>query len=194
MALFSSLKRELRACPTAGPLADVLDRQMHFADISVQVHWGDEVSAGDVAWHVDAPNSFLHLALGLSGTRALHTRRNVVRGRIHQNCIIGREDEREVLWQKPGEAYLSVPCCFPHAVEYPAADWENRVVALQMRLLLSEDELFGMMGEQPTALDADPAGSTAAAVFRQLDLAAKNGGGLSLPGMEDVQRVLADLQ
>ncbi|CAE8635904.1 unnamed protein product [Polarella glacialis] len=194
MTLFSSLRSELKAFPNAGLLADVLDRQMHFADISLQVHWGDEVSAGDVAWHVDAPNSFLHLALGLSGTRALHTRNNIVKGRVHQNCLVGHEDEREVLWQNQGEAYLSVPCCFPHAVEYPAFDWDSRIVAVQIRLLLSEDELFGMMGKEHCALDVDPRGGTAAIVFRHLDIAARTGGGLSLPGMEDVHRVLAELQ
>jgi len=146
-----------------------------------------------VAWHIDAPNSFLHLALGLSGKRALHARRNVVQGRVRQNCLVGHEDEREVLWQNQGEAYLSAPCCFPHAVEYPSVSWENRIVAVQVRLLLSEDELFGMMGKQHSSLDVDPRGGTAAIVFRQLDIAARCGGGLSLPGMDDVQTVLAEL-
>merc|ERR1712039_41412 len=129
-------------------------------------------------------------ALGLSGSRALHARRHVEDGRVHQNCLVGHTDQREVLWQSEGEAYLSAPCCFPHAVEYPESAWESRTVALQVRLLLSEEELFGMMDRQHLALDIDPKGGTAAIVFRQLELAAQagNAGGLHLPDIEDVRR------
>merc|ERR1740130_1352086 len=146
------------AYPTAGTLANVLDTQRHFADLSVQVHWGDEVAPENVAWHMDAPNSFLHLALGLSGSRALHARRNVKNGRVAGNCLVGEADEREILRQKQGDVYLTAPCCFPHAVQYPSCDWDERVVAVQIRLFLSEEELFGMCGKQHTALDADPNG------------------------------------
>jgi hypothetical protein len=188
--LFETLRKELAAFPNAQGLADVIERQLHFADLSVQVHWGDQVAPEDVAWHVDAPNSFLHLAVGLSGSRALHARRRIANDRIHQNCLVGVSDEREVLWQQPGETYLSVPCCFPHAVEYPQCDWENRIVAVQVRLFLNEEELFGMMGKEHTALDIDPRGGTAAIVFRRL--AAQIVDGISVPSLEDVQSVLAE--
>jgi len=177
--LFNGLREELMAFPTARALGHLLDDQMHFADLSIQVHWGDEVES----WHIDAPNSFLHLALGLSGKRALHTRRLFKSGRVDQNCLVGVDDEREVMWQNEGGAYLASPCCFPHAVEYPSCDWENRVVAVQMRLLLTEDELFGL-------LDMDPHGGTAAIVFRHL--AAKCSEGLRMPSLEEVECVLAE--
>merc|ERR1711924_228313 len=94
----------------------------------------------------------------MGGSRALHARRRVANDRIQQNCLVGVSDEREVFWQQPGETYLSVPCCFPHAVEYPQCDWDNRIVAVQVRLFLNEEELFGMMGKEHTALDIDPRG------------------------------------
>lgn len=178
------------AFPTAKALGHLLDHQMHCADLSIQVHWGDQVESGDVAWHIDGPNSFVHLALGLSGTRALHTRRRVKSGRVHQNCLVGVDDEREVMWQNEGGAYLASPCCFPHAVQYPSCDWENRIVAVQMRLFLTEDDLCGLMGREHSALDIDPQGGTAAIVFRHL--AAKCSEGLRMPSLEEVESVLAE--
>jgi len=159
--LFDQLKQDLAKNPNSAMLADVLDNKKHFADISVQIHWGDAVEAGDVAWHIDAPNSFLHMAVGLSGSRALHVRRDIRNGRVSRNCALGASDEREIVWQSEGDVYLGVPCCFPHAVEYPACSWEDRIIAVQVRLLLTEDELFG-------ALDVDSEGGTAATVFRHL--------------------------
>lgn len=190
--LFEGLKQDLKTSRNAATLADVLESQRHVADLSVQVHWGDKVPAEHVAWHIDAPNSFLHLALSLSGTRALHARRHVTQGRVSQNCLVGHEDEREVLWQEQGDAYLSVPCCFPHAVEYPACDWRNRILAMQIRLFLNEEELFGMLGKEHTALDVDPRGGTAAIVFRRLTVHSKLG--LCIPDLADVQTVLSEYQ
>jgi len=161
--IFDQLKQELANNPNSAMFASVLDSGKHFADISVQIHWGDAVEVGDVAWHIDAPNSFLHMALGLSGSRALHARRDVRNGRVSRNCLIGASDDREIIWQSEGEVYLGAPCCYPHAVEYPACSWENRIIAVQLRLLLMEEELFG-------ALDTDSGGGTAKTFFRHLDL------------------------
>ena len=70
--------------------------------------------------------------------------------------------------------------------------WDNRIVAVQMRLLLQEDELFGMLGKEHTALDIDPRGGTAAIVFRQL--AAHSRSGLCIPDLAAVQEVLSEYQ
>jgi len=186
--LFAALEQELAGSTTAAPLAAILRRQVHFADLSVQIHWGDEVPAEHVAWHIDAPNSFLHMAIGLQGQRALHARRCVAKSRISKNCAVGVSDEREVLWQNEGAAYLGSPCCYPHAVEYPSVDWSGRIVALQCRLLFSVEELLGMI--QDTALDIDPRGGTAAIVFRHCAAMAR--GALKMPGLLDVQEVLKE--
>mmetsp|Transcript_59907 Transcript_59907/g.151746 ORF Transcript_59907/g.151746 Transcript_59907/m.151746 type:complete len:291 (+) Transcript_59907:85-957(+) len=181
--LILALQKELLRSPNSAPLADVLQRCGHFADISVQIHWGEEVPREDIAWHIDAPNSLLHLAVGLRGRRALHARRRFNKqGAVSRNCLVGPTDESEVLWQDTGSAYMSVPCCYPHAVEYTQADWEDSIVALQCRLLLNHDELF-------RALDADPQGATASAVFRHLQAAA----GLSLPSLKEVEGIMASM-
>jgi len=184
--VFRDLQAELVRSATAAPLGSVLERQAHFADLSVQIHWGDEIPSDHVAWHVDASNSFLHMAIGLQGQRALHVRRHVNRSRVSQNCAIGASDDREVLPQGPGSVYVASPCCFPHAVQYEETGWSNRIVAVQCRLLLTEEEIFGTLnGKQHTALDIDPQGGTAAIVFRHLESLASHG--LALPTLDEVQ-------
>lgn len=181
-AVFGELHAELAASSGGKALADVLRREAHFADLSVQVHWGEEVPSQDVGWHVDGANSFLHMALGLQGQRALHARRRLVRrGQA--------DDEPEVLWQSEGDAYVSVPCAYAHAVEYPQVTWQNRIVAVQCRLLLTEDEFFGV--EQ---LDNDPRGGTAAMVYARLARLSKEPSGeLVMPDVDAIRAVLAEM-
>ena len=40
-----------------------------FGDLAVQIHWGDAVEDQDVAWHVDANNSALHMAVPEVGAK-----------------------------------------------------------------------------------------------------------------------------
>jgi len=43
------------------------------------------------------------------------------------------EEEEEVVWLEQGEAYLTTPTFFKHAVEYPLLErWEDRVIAVQV--------------------------------------------------------------
>eukprot|EP00747_Dinoflagellata_sp_TGD_P164257 gnl/TRDRNA2_/TRDRNA2_183945_c0_seq1.p1 gnl/TRDRNA2_/TRDRNA2_183945_c0~~gnl/TRDRNA2_/TRDRNA2_183945_c0_seq1.p1 ORF type:complete len:328 (+),score=49.17 gnl/TRDRNA2_/TRDRNA2_183945_c0_seq1:18-1001(+) len=175
-AELKKLMMALARCQEAAPLAEVLKRGAHFADLSVQVHWGDAVPAEHAAWHYDAANSFLHLALSLQGRRALHA---------HRGPASVRDKSSEIFWQEERDLYVSAPCSFVHAVEYPQADWDGRVVAVQCRLLLSADELFG--AGRP--IDTDRRGRTAAAVFRFLAQ-----GVPIVPGLDEVNEVLAEMQ
>lgn len=189
---FDVLERDLSKSPIAAPLAEVLRRRVHFADLSVQIHWGDSIPPEHVAWHVDAANSFLHMAIGLQGRRALHARRSIENGRVRRNCAVGATDDREVIWLEEGSAYFGSPCCYPHAVEYPSTRWEDRIVAVQCRLLLNEDELFGTLAEtKHTALDIDPKGGTAAIVFRHC--AALGSKCFVMPQLAEVQAVVAEM-
>jgi len=172
-----TLEAELRKSTTAAPLAAVLERKSMFADLALQVHWGEEIAQRHVAWHIDAPNSFIHMAVGLQGERTLHARRRVVKGRVSHNCAIGPSDDRDILPQAEGSIYVCSPCCFPHAVQYPAVDWSRRIVALQCRLHLTEDEIFG---------DIDPKGGAASILFRHLTSIAP----LLMPTLSDVQELL----
>lgn len=182
--LLARIREELSRQRLMQQLASVLERGHHFADLSVQLHWGEAIPASDVAWHMDAANSFLHLAIGLQGRRALHARRRFKDGRISKQCLVGLTDEREVFWQEEGDAYLSCPSCYPHAVEYPETTWDSRIVALQCRLLLGPSEIFGHQ------IDADPSGGTAAIIFRRLAEA----GAVNIPTLHDVQRVVQELE
>jgi len=175
--MLCSLQRALERISKRQGLAAVMQRQACFADLSVQVHWGDEVPAEQAAWHVDAPNSFLHLALGLQGRRALLAQRRKVPRVPGQPR---RQDGAETLWQEPGAVYLSTPCCFPHAVQYPETTWEKRIIAVQCRLLLTHDELFA--ADKMQALDTDPHADLAQTIFHHLSTA-----NLQIPSLVEVE-------
>jgi len=177
MEMLSLLQRTLEGISKRQGLAPVMQRQACFADLSVQVHWGDEVPAEQAAWHIDAPNSFLHLALGLQGRRALLAQRRKVPRVPGQPR---RQDAAETLWQEPGAVYLSTPCCFPHAVQYPQTTWEQRIIAVQCRLLLKHNELFGV--DERQFLDTDPHADLAQTIFRHLSNA-----NLQIPSFAEVE-------
>jgi len=115
-----------------------------FSDCAVQVHCGAEVSGGSLGWHYDAPNSFLHMALAIRGRRALHSQRWSARPTQE-----GLPREEVVEWQEPGDIYITSPTVMEHSVEYPSASWEERVVAVQCRFLMTSDELesFHQVGD-----------------------------------------------
>jgi len=109
-----------------------------FSDLAIQIHFGDAVPPERVGWHLDSPNSVIHLALGLHGDRALHT--STLSEREHElgmDCDTVTQSTLTVYEQPHGAAYLSSPYAFQHAVQYPQCCWKDRVVAVQSRLLFS---------------------------------------------------------
>jgi hypothetical protein len=106
---------------------------------STQVHYGQEVGASSVGWHADAPNSFLHLALSLRGTRALHSQLAAEADTPRASTDAATA---AVHWLPQGCAYLSSPWAFVHGVQYPACSFEDRVVAVQCRFLLTDAALM----------------------------------------------------
>lgn len=117
-------------------LGRVLGRGMAFGSVAIQVHAGEGVGGSSMNWHCDNANSLLHLALGIRGTRVLHSLRRQEGGSPSQA-------ERLM----PGDVYISSPTLFDHAVEYPQADsWEDRVIAIQFRLLVDEEENDMLLG------------------------------------------------
>uniref|UniRef100_A0A0G4FZW0 Uncharacterized protein n=1 Tax=Chromera velia CCMP2878 TaxID=1169474 RepID=A0A0G4FZW0_9ALVE len=109
-----------------------IDERLFFSDIAVQIHFGEEIPAEEIGWHIDAPNSLFHLALSLGGKRTLHSE-------VSDSNDPSVAPQRESLEQKQGDAYLSSPFCFAHAVEYPQCEWGERVVALQCRVLFTPE-------------------------------------------------------
>lgn len=169
---FGELARKLSKLRHAKPLHKALMRGSHFADISVQMHWGAEIPEEHACWHWDAANSMLHLALGLQGSRTLHVKRHLPKLEQSPN---------EALVQQESAVYLSTPCCFPHAVQYPETRWEDRVVAAQCRVLLDEDELF--------TTDTDANGSTMACIMAHVASMK-----LKMPTLGEVQKVVRELE
>lgn len=39
--------------------------------------------------------------------------------------------------QRPGDTYIATPANFLHSIEYPKASWEDRIIVLQLRLLMT---------------------------------------------------------
>mmetsp|Transcript_19027 Transcript_19027/g.44393 ORF Transcript_19027/g.44393 Transcript_19027/m.44393 type:complete len:294 (+) Transcript_19027:47-928(+) len=170
--LFKDLTKDLSR--KARPLSQVFKRTAYLSDLAVQVHWGEAVSEKDMFWHVDAANSFLHMAIAVQGNRTLHAKRGLQSG-----C------QPEALHQAPGSVYMSVPCCFPHAVEYPTTTWESRIIAVQCRLLLDQSEMF------TPGLDIDPRGAGASCMFQHLRAMAA--GSLLTPDLESVTSLMREL-
>ncbi|EJK44185.1 hypothetical protein THAOC_37297, partial [Thalassiosira oceanica] len=132
--IFDGLREELVKASSHGTtgtddachvLAQWIERGNHFADLSVQIHYGEgnrpKLVSG-AAWHADAENSLLHLALTLRGERKLHTRRNrlaSVRG--------GKLSPAEVVeGQSPGDLYLTSSTLVRHAPEFRTTTYEER--------------------------------------------------------------------
>merc|ERR1712046_85656 len=100
-----------------------------------------------------------------------------------QRHLSRSQDPREqTLEQQEGAVYLSSPCCFPHAVGYPATSWERRIVAVQCRVMLDPVELF-------ETADADPKGGTMSHVMAHVASMT-----LCMPTLEEVQTVAMELE
>lgn len=58
----------------ATKILQLLTENRHFADVSSQIHFGDEVPPERANFHNDGPNSALHVALSINGRRSLFWR------------------------------------------------------------------------------------------------------------------------
>lgn len=166
--------RLARADGIPAAAAELLGRGHAFGDLAVQVHCGDEVAGDAIAWHQDAINSCLHLALSLRGERRLHS-------------LLGDGDGPSELTHRShafaaGDVYVSSPWAFLHGVEYPEASWEGRIVAVQCRLLFSLEEQRALHAE-PEAFAALLAAVTAAVAS----------GAFRLPSLREVEAEAARL-
>lgn len=183
-ASFNRLARALAKTRNAKSLESAILQGRHFADISVQVHWGGEVPPSRANWHIDGPNSTLHLALSLHGQRTLLAKREIPRAKVKRGAdgtVATQVFEPDCMLQREGSVYLSAPCCYPHAVQYPEASWEDRVVAVQCRVLL-EDSAFDR-------IDMDAMGCTMQTVMSHMAHMH-----FRLPSLEAVQEVRAELE
>jgi len=138
-------------------LAKWIEKGYHFGDLSIQIHYGKgnegKLTSG-VAWHTDAENSLLHLAVTLRGSRVLHSRRTrrttTTTVRDANSTLLrrpkGQEQsttkEEEVLErQEPGNVYLSSSTLMRHAPRFFDTDYSNRVIAIHARILYTSAEV-----------------------------------------------------
>eukprot|EP00439_Symbiodinium_sp_Y106_P057779 s4539_g8.t1 len=177
------LARMAADCPENSVLRRLLEEGRAFADLAVQIHWGESVGQDDIAWHVDAPNSALHMAVSVHGRRSLKMK-------LRQPFELEPAIHEEL--QVPGDVYVGNPAAFEHGLEYPAATWEplngkgrreeissseTRTVAFQLRLLINEAEMRDQDVHQ--GLSALAKGIAAQP--------------LRLPGLAELRRIEAEL-
>eukprot|EP01129_Flabellula_baltica_P009891 TRINITY_DN4119_c0_g1_i1.p1 TRINITY_DN4119_c0_g1~~TRINITY_DN4119_c0_g1_i1.p1 ORF type:complete len:320 (-),score=61.69 TRINITY_DN4119_c0_g1_i1:9-938(-) len=128
-------------------IARLIEEENHFADLAIQMHYGDEVSGQHLGWHVDTINSSLHCAISMKNHRRLMFKAKTEQGQAYET--FGNA-------QNEGSVYLTSPYSFSHAVNYPkTGSWDNRIIAVQMRFLMdtkdykeyktaSEEDLYEM--------------------------------------------------
>jgi hypothetical protein len=151
----------------------LLARGRAFSDLAVQVHHGDAITPSDARFHTDGINSCLHLALSLRGTRSLLCKLS--------DTPEAKPSER-IFHFSAGDVYVSCPWAFPHGVAYPRCDWDARIVAVQCRLLFTEQE-------------AQQLGMNPEAVFRLLPAITEAiaSGTLRMPSLAEVEAEAAQL-
>lgn len=110
-----------------------IDEGRIFGDLSIQIHYGKgNEETFPNAWHTDAENSLLHLAVTVRGTRLLHSRRSAIdTGDTH----IVMEP------QHPGDVYLSSSTLMLHAPKFFNTTYDERVVAIHARVLYTSEEV-----------------------------------------------------
>ena len=127
-------------------IAKWIEQGHHFGDLSVQIHYGssnEQKLVSGQAWHTDAANSLLHLAVTLRGERVLHSKRiqppstdSTIRRPIR-----GQQPVEVLEKQNPGDAYLSSSTLMRHAPQFFDTDYESRSIAIHARFLYTSADV-----------------------------------------------------
>eukprot|EP00397_Hematodinium_sp_SG-2012_P028107 GEMP01029574.1.p1 GENE.GEMP01029574.1~~GEMP01029574.1.p1 ORF type:complete len:403 (+),score=98.40 GEMP01029574.1:239-1447(+) len=127
-------REKTRATSDTTWLHDLCVEGKAFADVTVRVHFGDEVPDTDLRWHVNTPLAALQLSFLLEGTRYLHMER-------HKTSTPNSDDPpHERIEQDIGYLYISSPWVYEHGVEYPISDDDDRIVMIHCQFLMSPDD------------------------------------------------------
>ena len=131
-------------------LAQWIDKGYHFGDLSIQIHYGtgnEQKLTSGAAWHTDAENSLLHLAVTLRGNRVLHSKRLQMQQQSNSTTTLLRQSPRnqvpvELLErQTPRDVYLSSSTLIRHAPQFFDTDYANRVIAIHARILYTSADV-----------------------------------------------------
>jgi hypothetical protein len=130
----SALTRRSSEFDVCFQLASWIQKGYLFGDLSIQVHYGmGNDKTFPRAWHADAENSLLHLALTLRGFRVLHSRQAIT-----ATDILAIENLEP---QRPGDVYLSSSALMLHAPQFFNSSYDERVIAIHARILYTTEEL-----------------------------------------------------
>ena len=120
-------------------LAKWIEEGHHFSDLSVQIHYGtgnEQKLISGQAWHTDAANSLLHLAVTLRGHRTLHSKRIKPSDDSSLRHPIRGQQPVEILEkQQPGDVYLSSSTLMRHAPQFFDTDHDSRSIAIHARFM-----------------------------------------------------------
>ncbi len=126
-------------------LSQWIERGHHFGDLSVQIHYGrgnEEKLVSGQAWHTDAANSLLHLAVTLRGHRVLHSWRiQSSNNSAIRRPIQGQHPVEVLEKQQSGDVYLSSSTLMRHAPQFFDTDYESRSIAIHARFLYTSADV-----------------------------------------------------
>lgn len=112
-----------------------IDKGNIAADLSIQIHYGEgNDKTFNSAWHTDALNSLLHLAITIRGRRVLHSFRS------NTSTSLPIEILEE---QIPSSIYLSSSALMKHAPKFYDTNYDTRVIAIHARILYTTPEMKG---------------------------------------------------
>ena len=141
----ASAFEETQSEDVAYMLAKWIERGHHFGDLSIQIHYGsgnEQKLTSGVAWHTDAANSLLHLAVTLRGHRVLHSRRiQPSNDSTIRRPVRGQQPVEVLEKQQPGGVYLSSSTLMRHAPQFFDTDYEARSIAIHARFLYTSEEV-----------------------------------------------------
>ena len=126
-------------------MAKWIEQGHHFGDLSIQIHYGDgneqKLTSG-MAWHTDAANSLLHLAVTLRGHRVLHSKRiQPSNDSTIRRPVRGQQPVEVLEKQQPGSVYLSSSTLMRHAPQFFDTDYESRSIAIHARFLYTSADV-----------------------------------------------------
>eukprot|EP00092_Neocalanus_flemingeri_P011347 GFUD01012227.1.p1 GENE.GFUD01012227.1~~GFUD01012227.1.p1 ORF type:complete len:310 (+),score=70.34 GFUD01012227.1:95-1024(+) len=125
------------------PMGNLFASGNALCDLAIQIRYGTGIVQDHLNWHVDTFNSMVHMGVALQGVRTLHVRR------VEDDGKITKHSKPQV----PGDIYLSSPAAFKHAVGHETLQRNDRIVAIQCRVLMTVEDYANVhkeFTEEPT--------------------------------------------
>lgn len=187
-SVFAGLAANLRLAQqqpddSFGVIAGLIENDAHFADLAVQVHYGDEVGERNIGWHIDAANSLMHLSLTVRGQRYLCSQRSETAG-----GQVVEVREKQCVGDSGASSYLASPCFFRHGVIYPQCKFDNRIIAVQCRFLFDSSAT-----EHATVRSVRKTAQWTRLATLIADALKSTGGPLTMPSLEEIQAALNEM-